>query len=108
MTSYAIGHELANAKPRIEFTHIPVEDYHSPTLDQMEQGYKAYTSFKKDTLVWCGFGHGRTGTMITALQYKNEKGKVKLSHADYRTNHVEQTHEGKTTGQYETLDKLQK
>ncbi|RAL63842.1 hypothetical protein DID88_003485 [Monilinia fructigena] len=108
MTSYAIGHELGNAKPKIEFTHIPVEDYHSPTLDRIAEGYKAYTPFKKDTLVWCGFGYGRIGTMITALQYKNEKGKVKLPHTDYYNNYVEPTHQGVSTGQFETLDKLQK
>ncbi|QSZ30434.1 hypothetical protein DSL72_004957 [Monilinia vaccinii-corymbosi] len=111
MSSYEIGHELANASPRIAFTHIPVQDYHSPTLQEMEKGYQAYVGAKKNTLVWCGYGWGRTGTMITALQYKIEKAKgkvVKLSHSDYLSNHVEQYHQGVSTGQYETLDALQK
>ncbi|KAI9644766.1 hypothetical protein NHQ30_006793 [Ciborinia camelliae] len=111
MSSHAIGHEFANANPKIAFTHIPVEDYHSPTLGEMERGYQAYVAAKKDTLVWCGYGFGRTGMMITALQYKIQKAKgktVKLTHADYSSNHVEQYHQGLSTGQYETLDALQK
>ncbi|ESZ96451.1 protein-tyrosine phosphatase [Sclerotinia borealis F-4128] len=111
LSSYSISHLLGNAKPRIAFTHIPVADYHSPSLKEMQKGYKAYTDVKKDTLVWCGYGWGRTGTMITALQWYIERAKgkvVRLGHNDYANNHVEQFHQGVSTGQYETLDELQK
>lgn len=110
LSSFKIGTELANAKPRIEFTRVPVKDFHSPTLVDMENGYQAYLAKKTATLVWCGYGHGRTGTMITALQYKIEKAKgktVDFKDADYKANYVEQYHGGVSTGQYETLNKLQ-
>ncbi|KAF7895062.1 hypothetical protein EAF00_006876 [Botryotinia globosa] len=102
--------ELANADPRIIYTHLPVADYTPPSLDQMETAYREYLNAKVPTLVHCGYGHGRTGTMITALQYKIEKAKGKTPDfriADYAKNNVEKTHYGRSTGQYEMLNLLQ-
>ncbi|KAF7912706.1 uncharacterized protein EAF01_001727 [Botrytis porri] len=102
--------ELTNAHPRIIYTHLPVTDYTPPSLDQMETAYQEYLNAKVPTLVHCGYGHGRTGTMITALQYKIEKAKGKkldFKDADYARNNVEKTHYGRSTGQYEMLNLLQ-
>ncbi|TEY84014.1 hypothetical protein BOTCAL_0023g00350 [Botryotinia calthae] len=109
-SSFKIEAELANANPRIVYTHLPVTDYTPPSLDQMETAYQKYLEAKVPTLVHCGYGHGRTGTMITALQYKIEKAKGKtpnFKNADYAKNNVEKTRYGRSTGQYEMLNLLQ-
>ncbi|KAI1631189.1 hypothetical protein F4809DRAFT_658336 [Biscogniauxia mediterranea] len=94
----------------IAYTPLPVEDFHAPTLGDLEKGNEEYRKHRAGTLVWCGYGHGRTGTMVTGLQIYAEKDKPspgKLSHEDYKKNNVEPTHNGESTGQFEVLDKLQ-
>lgn len=98
------------ADNKIAYTPLPVQDFHAPTLDDLKRGNDEYKKHTAGTLVWCGYGHGRTGTMVTGLQIYAERAKkspARLSHDDYKKNHVEPTHNGKTTGQYEVLDKLQ-
>ena len=106
-----IKEKLDAASPVIQFTRLSVKDYHAPTLEQLKEGYRRYVEVKKTTLVWCGYGKGRTGTMITALQWQIEKAKGttrKISHQQYKDNGVEQKGpNGQTTGQYEVLDDLQ-
>ncbi|KAI0545482.1 hypothetical protein F4679DRAFT_561093 [Xylaria curta] len=105
----AISKKLKDNK--IAYTPLPVKDFTAPTEDQLKTGKEAYRKHRKGTLVWCGYGHGRTGTMITALQIYEEKDKpnpAKLSHADYEANYVEEKHGNQSTGQFEVLDKLQK
>lgn len=95
----------------IAYTPLPVEDFHAPTLDNLKKGSTEFRKHRSGTLVWCGYGHGRTGTMVTGLQIYAKKDKTspkKLSHDDYRKNFVEQTHECVSTGQFEVLDNLQK
>lgn len=88
----------------IEYTPLPVQDFTAPTLEQLAEGNAAYRKHRGGTLVWCGYGHGRTGTMITALQIYAEKDKGEdrndITYADYRTNHVE------SAEQFEVLDEL--
>ncbi|KAJ7188736.1 protein-tyrosine phosphatase-like protein [Mycena filopes] len=78
---------LANAG--IAYLHLPVEDYHAPTLDQIK---RAVTFWSKapvtNMLVHCGYGYGRTGTMITALQLWMSNGHLGLDRA-MTENHVE-------------------
>jgi protein-tyrosine phosphatase len=88
----------------IAYTPLPVEDYQPPTLKDLETGNKEYRKHRAGTLVWCGAGYGRTGTMISALQIYAEKDKSlpkKLTHDGYKKNHVE------TNKQMEVLDTLQ-
>lgn len=101
----------------IAYTPLPVEDFHAPTAQQLSDGNAAYRKHRTGTLVWCGYGHGRTGTMITALQIYAEKDqgyqRQTLDHDDYEKNHVEQYHTDGTgaktsTGQFEVLDALQR
>jgi protein-tyrosine phosphatase len=94
----------------IAYTPLPVDDFHAPTPTDFDTGNKGYRKHRAGTLVWCGYGWGRTGTMITGLQIYAEKDKptkTKLTYGDYDKNHVEPKHNGKSTGQYEALDKLQ-
>lgn len=109
-SSNTIRSQLSAANPAINFTHLSVIDFTAPTIEQLKLGYSEYTKIKKPTLVWCGYGHGRTGTMITALQWQIENARgtnPKFTHAQYVDNKVEQKHNGKSTGQFEVLDKLQ-
>lgn len=95
----------------IAYTPLPVTDFTAPNLEQLSTGNKEYEKHRDGTLVWCGFGHGRTGTMITGLQIyatKDKKPPPRLAEKDYRKNHVEQYNiTGKSTGQFEVLDALQ-
>ncbi|KAM3483117.1 hypothetical protein MY8738_003432 [Beauveria namnaoensis] len=90
----------------IAYTPLPVEDFHAATQDDFRQGWEAFTQHRGRgrTLVWCGYGHGRTGTMITALQMyaQHERGQLATwTQADYAQNHVEDP------TQEEALDALQ-
>jgi len=95
----------------IAYTPLPVADFTAPTLRDLEKGNTEYKKHREGTLVWCGYGHGRTGTMVSGLQIYAENDKKypkQLSHDDYKKNYVEPMHDGKSTGQYEVLDNLQK
>ncbi|PHH87114.1 hypothetical protein CDD83_9289 [Cordyceps sp. RAO-2017] len=89
----------------IDYTPLPVRDFGAPTRRDLEAAYDAFSAHRGGrTLVWCGYGDGRTGTLITALQIfmANEQPKPKrISHRDYKKNRVE------TQGQCRVLDALQ-
>ncbi|KJZ73962.1 hypothetical protein HIM_06630 [Hirsutella minnesotensis 3608] len=76
----------------IEYLPLPVKDFDTPSMSDLEKGYKAFKKFRSGTLVWCGYGHGRTGTMISALQIGTQADMPSpqiLTSGDYRENHVE-------------------
>jgi len=81
---------LGEAKPPIDYLHLSVQDFYPPTLQQLEMAI-AFFSGKKSTLVHCGYGHGRTGTGITALQIGSEYGQTMQPYAKkwHQKNHVE-------------------
>ncbi len=81
---------------QIEYTHLEVKDFQPPTLAQLE-AVISLASSGRVTLVYCGYGHGRTGTAISALQISMGR---RLSHVDYEGNHVE------TEAQMQVLDQL--
>lgn len=61
----------------ITYHHLAVKDFEAPTAPELLQGCKSIDSAltKGNVLVFCGFGQGRTGTMITAYDiYKLPKG----------------------------------
>ncbi|WP_434704976.1 dual specificity protein phosphatase family protein [Pseudomonas sp. Z1-12] len=80
----SLNHKLlyANSKTaldneHIDYHHLAVEDYYPPTTQQLLSGCKKIDEFlgKGNALVYCGFGQGRTGTMMTAYDiYKLPKG----------------------------------
>ncbi|KAK9444202.1 protein-tyrosine phosphatase [Metarhizium brunneum] len=89
----------------IAYTPLPIVDFGTPTLEDFQKGYEGFKNHRPGTLVWCGFGHGRTGTMISALQIYIEHEKPSpqlLTRQDYDNNHVEED------AQRAILDKLQK
>ncbi|KAH7122840.1 hypothetical protein B0J11DRAFT_420606, partial [Dendryphion nanum] len=69
------GIEALLKDANIVYTHLPVQDFQAPKEKQLETGYVNFCKHRNSTLVWCGFGHGRTGTMISALQIYEEKEK---------------------------------
>ncbi|EGR2764444.1 hypothetical protein DLI07_24980 [Vibrio parahaemolyticus] len=61
----------ALAKAGIEYIHIKTDDFSAPDREQLLQ---AVTSMKgKNTYVYCGYGAGRTGTLVSAWQILNNK-----------------------------------
>ncbi|KAI0379299.1 hypothetical protein F5Y04DRAFT_131959 [Hypomontagnella monticulosa] len=112
LNSFADDEDITNklVSNGIVYTPLPVEDFHAPTLDDLSTGNKEYRKHRAGTLTWCGYGHGRTGTMVTGLQIYAEKDKAnpqRITEAEYKKNHVEQKHNGVSTGQFEVLNKLQ-
>jgi len=81
---------------RISYTHVCVQDYHAPTLTDFDTISRSFTS-SGTTLVCCGFGHGRTGTAISALQLFTGH---RLRHTDFKVNYVQ------TELQFDALDTL--
>ncbi|MBW8354007.1 MULTISPECIES: fused DSP-PTPase phosphatase/NAD kinase-like protein [Pseudomonas] len=58
-------------KKGIEYLHLKLEDYAAPSVGQLKQGcdlIAATHKKKQGSLVYCGAGFGRTGTMMTAYQ----------------------------------------
>ncbi|KAM3498069.1 hypothetical protein MY10362_008599 [Beauveria mimosiformis] len=89
----------------IAYTPLQVADFTAPTIDNFKTGFAGFTQHRQGTLVWCGFGWGRTGTMISALQIQAqaERGEASaLTVQDYGANHVE------TPEQEKVLNQLQK
>ncbi|RDA93533.1 hypothetical protein CP533_3978 [Ophiocordyceps camponoti-saundersi (nom. inval.)] len=102
-SSHSIRNDLV--KNKIAYTALPTVDFQAPTLGDLKKAYDAFKQHRDGTLVWCGYGHGRTGTMVSALQILSNhdmpSGK-KISHWEYKANHVE------TDDQIALLDMLQK
>ncbi|PHH66881.1 hypothetical protein CDD81_5233 [Ophiocordyceps australis] len=89
----------------IQYTPLPVKDMASPSLEQIMQAYLAFRSATRGaTLVWCGFGHGRSGVIVTAFEMLRAA-ELQLHHyfndVDYRKRHIE------SARQIRTLEKLQ-
>ncbi|RPA94550.1 hypothetical protein L873DRAFT_1792825 [Choiromyces venosus 120613-1] len=69
----------------ISYIHIRVPDFAAPTESQFDQIRAAYARGGV-ALIYCGYGDGRTGTAISALQIFEGR---KLSHKDYRDHGVQ-------------------
>ncbi|CAG8605945.1 24698_t:CDS:1 [Dentiscutata erythropus] len=80
----------------IDYLHLPVDDFTAPTIDQLREAYASYKQ-ALTTLVYCGYGHGRTGTVIAAFSLIGHR----YTYAQYHELfYVEQEE------QYEVLDRL--
>jgi len=88
---------VENAK--IDYIHFPVADFTGATLAQLEEANDFFLKHKT-TLVHCGYGHGRTGTGVTALQLYATKGTEPPEILWDTENHVE------TSGQIKVLGRL--
>lgn len=85
---------------KIRYLWLRVVDYNAQTMDQLEAALK----FHRDTpnaatLVHCGYGWGRTGVGITALQLVVGKGDEPARTTWKVKNHIEKE------SQFEALDK---
>ncbi|KAG7445387.1 uncharacterized protein BT62DRAFT_933223 [Guyanagaster necrorhizus] len=75
----------------ILYRHFPVEDFQAPTIDQLTKAIDFHRFISNaSTLVHCGYGHGRTGTGITALQLFATWGQSPPEADWARVNYVEQ------------------
>ncbi|CAB4426389.1 unnamed protein product [Rhizophagus irregularis] len=71
----------------ISYLNLPVEDYTAPTIRQLREAYDSYLPAQRTTLVYCGYGHGRTGTVIAAFMLLSGN---QLTRDDYHNFHVEE------------------
>ncbi|PHH66880.1 hypothetical protein CDD81_5232 [Ophiocordyceps australis] len=90
---------------KISYTPLPTDDYKPPSLVQLLKGYKSFNQATSGaSLVWCGYGFGRSGAMVTAIKMFREAEKAtptRLSASDFKAEHVE------TKSQAAVLNKLQ-
>ncbi|KAJ7638089.1 protein-tyrosine phosphatase-like protein [Mycena rosella] len=89
----------------ITYFHSPIVDFSVPTVDRMQNIFREFVRNRdqnppRSSLVYCGYGHGRTGTVITGIQML--LGRRFPNRAAYRDNHVE------TGAQMDFLDAFQK
>ena len=62
-------------KANITYRHHSTVDYTSPSIEDLKAAVEFHAQFKDAaTLVHCGYGHGRTGTGISAIQLYAEDG----------------------------------
>ncbi|PHH70462.1 hypothetical protein CDD80_5999 [Ophiocordyceps camponoti-rufipedis] len=77
----------------IKYTAIPVPDWASLSMGEMMMAISFFISEpERPTLIWCGYGHGRTGTLVTAIQMfrlRQMEKPLQLDEDDYMSNHVE-------------------
>ncbi|VDB98208.1 unnamed protein product [Peniophora sp. CBMAI 1063] len=67
--SYTDAAKALLTKAGITYLHLPVTDFQAPTLAQLKSTVTFRTqSPASSTLIHCGYGQGRTGTGVTAVQ----------------------------------------
>ena len=84
--------ELLEAE-NIKYLHLPVQDFTPPTIDQLKEAIAFFNSPEltpsTGTLIHCGYGKGRTGTAVTAMQLDATGGKDPDESMWQSENHVE-------------------
>ncbi|PPQ76781.1 hypothetical protein CVT26_001953 [Gymnopilus dilepis] len=75
----------------ITYLHLPVEDFHPPTVEQLSKAFEFYKAPPDGatTLVHCGAGYGRSGTCVSAIQLFVTSGKAPEEGAWKAENFVE-------------------
>ena len=66
LNEFGLTYDEKKALSPIQYHHIRVEDYKAPSKEDLI--YTASVMQNKTSLVWCGYGQGRTGTMVTAWE----------------------------------------
>ncbi|KAG8704706.1 hypothetical protein FRC11_009646, partial [Ceratobasidium sp. 423] len=97
---YTLEAQALLSAARIAYHHMPVPDFTTPTREIFNSAFQL-ASQSAGLLVHCGAGHGRTGTVITAIQLLTSSGAaIPESHLWQSENHVE------TAGQIGSLRAL--
>ena len=83
--------ELARLKQAgITYRHFPVKDFTAATIEQLREAAEFYAMGPPTSvLMHCGFGHGRTGTGVTAIQLFTTSGQNPPEDEWKSKNHVE-------------------
>ncbi|CUS10126.1 unnamed protein product [Tuber aestivum] len=71
---------------KISYSHITALECTAPTQEQFDQIWNAYEKRAGATIVYCGYGDGRTGMAISAIQIFEGR---TLSDLDFRANGVQ-------------------
>jgi atypical dual specificity phosphatase len=69
------SHARSQKLDKINYLHLRVEDYHSPTVEEIDSTVKFMESEikeKRPVLVHCAAGKGRTGTILGAYLLRNQ------------------------------------
>ncbi|OCL11074.1 hypothetical protein AOQ84DRAFT_387079 [Glonium stellatum] len=77
----------------IRYSHFPVPDFTAPTIAQLQGIILAMQN--EPTLVYCGYGYGRTGTAISAILMSKDQ---KLTRFDFDGHHVQTEAQRKMLG----------
>ncbi|AQT10323.1 protein-tyrosine phosphatase family protein [Pseudomonas protegens] len=95
----------------IVYYSLGVEDFHAPTPKQLFDGCEQIKAKigSDSVLVYCGYGQGRTGTMMTAWQMYSTKNCTEKQKDEYiKQSTAESSQGGHSTGQKEALEKFYK
>jgi protein tyrosine phosphatase len=79
----------------IKYIHLPVQDFTPPTIEQLMEAIAFFNNPElapsSGTLVHCGYGMGRTGTAVTAMQLDATGGMEPDESVWQSENHVERS-----------------
>ncbi|KAI0933040.1 hypothetical protein AcW1_000019 [Taiwanofungus camphoratus] len=73
----------------ISYLHLPVRDFAAASANDLKRAYD-FVAGRKTTLIHCGYGHGRTGTGVTAVQLHLTRGLNPPESEWMSVNHVEE------------------
>lgn len=86
--SYTDAEQKSLKEAGISFLHLPVIDFAAASADQLDHLYRFFLEHGS-TLVHCGYGYGRTGTGVTAIQLYLTSGQHPSEEEWAPMNHVE-------------------
>src|SRR5690606_5893278 len=77
LTEYSL-HQDTLERYGMEYLHLPITDYHPPSIEQIQQCVAFIDRVAQEkgvaTLIHCLAGRGRTGTMLAAYLVHHNKG----------------------------------